>query len=692
MEESHKSWNRRQPRDTEHVLHSLIEGTASVTGDDFFRSVVRHLASALDVKCAFVGRTADNSRSRVESLAFWNGDGLNERFSYPIKGTPCAEVIGGNVALYEDNVADIFPDDPALSDLEVRSYLGVPIYGSAGSVIGHVAVLDVKPMQHDAWMRSVLKIFASRASAEMERQELEQKLQDAVNRYALATAAAKAGVWDWNIETDEFYMDPNIKATLGFRDEEIPNTLQGWLGQVHPEDREPVMEAARACVDGKTPEFIFEHRVLHKDGSIKWALIRAQKFLDSDGRAVRMIGTSIDITDRIGLEGQLSQARQMESVGLLAGGIAHDFNNLLTIILGLTSEIQLDPENLIGDPIGDIKHAAERAALLTRQLLAFSRRQVLQPKVLAPSELIINLIGLIERLVGEDVRIVTDLGPDTGHVKVDPVQLEQIVMNLAANARDAMTDGGRLSIETSNAELDARFVKDNPGSIQGRFVRLRFKDEGIGMNQGTLNRVFEPFFTTKDSHRGTGLGLSMVYGIVKQSGGYVAVESRPDQGAVFDIYLPRVDQPTSAPEADVLTTQKGTETILLVEDEPSLRRFVRRALERAGYSVLEVSDGEDAIAVFREHGKQIRAVLTDVVMPRMGGAQLVEQIRRSQPDIGVVFMSGYPDRADKHALSTDTSSAFIQKPFGIEALTVKLRSVIDHVYAKVEAPRPPLTN
>ena len=682
MEETNKT-PTSLPKDPEHVLRSLVEGTASVTGDDFFRSFVRHLASALEVKCAFVGRFADDPQSMAQALAFWTGNGLSPPFSYPLKGTPCADVVAGNIALYQDNVTTLFPDDQALIDLGVCSYLGVPIYGSAGAVIGHVAVLDMQPMQDHAWMQSVLKIFASRAGAEIERQEMERKLQESLDRYALATGAAKAGVWDWNIESDEFYLDPNIKTALGFTDDEVPNTLKGWLRQVHPEDRDSLMEEARACIDGKLPEYILEHRVLHKDGSTKWAAVRGQTIRDSGGRVIRMIGTNTDITDRKKLEGQLFQAKKMESVGLLAGGIAHDFNNLLTIILGLTREIQLDSENPLRDDIGDIQHAAERAALLTRQLLAFSRRQVLQPEVFEPKELIRSLVGLIERLLGEDTQVVTDLDPETGYVKADPVQLEQIVMNLAANARDAMADGGRVTIETANADLDTQFVETHPGSVEGYFVRVRFRDEGIGMDQGTLDRMFEPFFTTKDPRRGTGLGLSMVYGIVKQSGGYVGAESRPDEGTVFDVYLPRVEKASAVPEAEAPVTQQGAETILLVEDEPSLRRFVRRALERAKYRVLEASDGKDAMTVFGEHRHEIRAVLTDVVMPRMGGAQLVTEIRKSQPNIGVVFMSGYTDQADKHALSADSSSVFIQKPFSIEALTVKLRGVIDVVHNEV---------
>ena len=564
----------------------------------------------------------------------------------------------------------------------MRSYLGVPIYGAEGFVIGHVAVLDTKPMEDYEWTQSVLKIFASRAGAEMDRQEMERKLQEAVDRYALATSSAEVGVWDWNIETNEFYLDPNIRARLGFAEEEVATTAKGWLKHVHPEDRDRITEVARACVDGEIPEYELEHRSIHKDGSVRWSLVRGRVIRDGGGLPVRMVGTNTDVTDRKQLESQLFQAKTMESVGLLAGGIAHDFNNLLTVILGLTREIQNEDENELSDEIGDIQHAAERAALLTRQLLAFSRRQILQPKVLEPNQLITNLVGLVEKLLGEDIQVVTNLDSDIGYVKADPVQLEQIVMNLAANSRDAMPEGGQVTIETGNVDFDAQFVKTHPGSNEGSFVRIRLRDEGVGMDQATLDRIFEPFFTTKDSRAGTGLGLSMVYGIVKQSGGYVKADSEPEGGTAFEVYLPRVEKASTVSEATAPVTQQGAETVLLVEDEPSLRRFVRKALEHAGYTVLEASNGEDALAVFRGREQEIQVILTDVVMPKLGGTQLVEQIRKSRPEIGAVFMSGYTNQAHKHPPSTDPSSAFIQKPFGIEELTAKLRGVIDEVHSK----------
>ena len=383
-----------------------------------------------------------------------------------------------------------------------------------------------------------------------------------------------------------------------------------------------------------------------------------------------------DLRERKQLEQQLLQSQKMEAVGRLAEGIAHDFNNILTVILGLAREIRLDASDPLAKEVEGIQHAAERAALLTRQLLAFSRRQVLQPKVVEPNELLTDLLGLVGRLLGEHIEVTTELDASTGRVKADPIQLEQVVMNLAANARDAMPEGGRVTIETANVEFDDEFVRAHPGSRPGSYVRLRFTDTGMGMSDDTLDHVFEPFFTTKGPAAGTGLGLSMVYGVVKQSLGYILVSTELDEGTAFEIYLPRVREVSPVRLAPP-TTASGVETVLLAEDEPSLRGFVRRSLEAAGYRVLDAPDGEEALSVFEENAEDIHVILTDIVMPNLNGPQLAERVRMKRPGVGIVYMSGYPDLTDPQRPTLDKASVFIQKPFTMEELTVKLRGVLD---------------
>jgi CheY-like chemotaxis protein len=362
-------------------------------------------------------------------------------------------------------------------------------------------------------------------------------------------------------------------------------------------------------------------------------------------------------------------------VGQLAGGVAHDFNNLLTAILGSTDLLLMDlpQEDPRREDLLAIRDAGERAATLTRQLLAFSRRQVLQPRVIGLNQVVAGMGKLLPRLIGEDIRLDLALAPDLASVSADPGQIEQVILNLAVNARDAMPDGGRLTIATANAVLDAVFAARNPIVQTGTYVRLSVTDTGQGMDEETLARVFEPFFTTKGPGKGTGLGLATVYGIVKQSGGYIFVRSQPGEGTTFDVYLPAVppsaEEPTSAPPPD--QPGEGSETILLAEDDAAVRSLARRALEQYGYRVLEAANGREAVDLMRQHQNEIDLLLTDIVMPEMSGRRSAEHNLQTRPDIKVLFMSGYagPDQPDGRAM--------VQKPFTPESLARRVREVLD---------------
>ncbi len=466
-------------------------------------------------------------------------------------------------------------------------------------------------------------------------------------------------------------------ALYGYESEEIVGEL--FFDRVVPDRAVSLNDQLKSLESGHFKEPDTEH--VNRVGQAVPVSLTAS-VIDGANTTSRMIALVVrDLTERQQLEQQLLQSQKMEAVGRLAGGIAHDFNNILTVILGLAREIRLGSDDPLAEEVEGIQHAAERAALLTRQLLAFSRRQMLQPKVLDPNELITNLVGLVRKLLGEHIEVATELDASTGRIKADPVQLEQVVMNLAANAPDAMPDGGRVTIETANVDFDDEFVRTHSGSRPGAYVRLRFADTGAGMSDETLVHVFEPFFTTKGPALGTGLGLSMVYGVVKQSLGYISVVTEPGEGTAFEIYLPRVREVSPAP-ADPPTTALGVETILLAEDEPSLRGFVRRALEAAGYRVLEAHDGKDALTAFEENAEDIQAILTDIVMPNQSGPQLADRVRARRPGIGIVYMSGYPDLADDQRPTLDETSVFIQKPFTMEELTVALRNVLDRSSAE----------
>jgi PAS domain S-box-containing protein len=379
-------------------------------------------------------------------------------------------------------------------------------------------------------------------------------------------------------------------------------------------------------------------------------------------------------------EEQLIAVQRLEAVGRLAGGVAHDFNNILSIILVNCSFAleQLHESDPIREDIGQALDAGKRAAHLTRQLLAFSRKQVMEPQVTNVNSVVLEIKSMLHRLLSEDIDIDFHPGNDLGNVLVDPGQLEQVIMNLAVNARDAMPKGGKLTIETDNVELDEEYARGHISVKPGRYVRLSVADTGTGMSEEVRNRVFEPFFTTKEQGKGTGLGLSTVYGIVKQSGGNIWVYSEPDHGTTFKVYLPRVDDPvTDRKRESTPVASGGSETILLVEDDASLRRAAARILQSAGYQVISAGDGTEALRLCKKHRAHVALVLTDVVMPDMGGKELANRVKKFSPKLKVLFTSGYTDDAIVRHGVLDPGTRFIGKPFSTSELTRKVREVLD---------------
>ena len=385
--------------------------------------------------------------------------------------------------------------------------------------------------------------------------------------------------------------------------------------------------------------------------------------------------------ERKKLEEQLRQAQKMEAIGQLTGGIAHDFNNMLTVIIGYSELMlqRLKADDPLRSEVEQVKEAGVRASLLTRQLLAFSRKQVLQPRVLDLNAVLTNMDRMLQRLIGEDIDLVTVPAPGLGRVLADPGQIEQVIMNLAVNARDAMPQGGKLTIETANVELDEAYARQHGPVQPGPYVMLAVSDTGCGMDAETQARIFEPFFTTKEVGKGTGLGLSTVYGIVKQSSGDIWVYSEPGRGTTFKIYLPWVEgavdtvEPGVAPARDV----RGSETILLVEDDVGIRRLVRQVLAERGYWVLEAIHGTHAIQISEQNTVPIHLLATDLVMPGMSGRELAEHLKPSRPNMKVLFMSGYTDKAIVHHGELDPGTAYLQKPFTPDALARKVREVLD---------------
>jgi two-component system, cell cycle sensor histidine kinase and response regulator CckA len=403
--------------------------------------------------------------------------------------------------------------------------------------------------------------------------------------------------------------------------------------------------------------------------------------VDDSGRVLGVASLVQDVTERVVLEDRLRQSQKMEAVGRLAGGVAHDFNNLLTVILGYTQLLMdgLPAGSRMAEGTAQIKSAADRAAGITRQLLAFSRKQVRSPRLIDLNNVMLNLDTMLRRLIGEDIEVLTVPATNLGTVKADPGQIEQVLMNLALNARDAMPNGGKLTLETSNVQLDEGYAHEHQPAEPGRYVMLAVSDTGIGMSPETLAHIFEPFYTTKEPGKGTGLGLSTVYGVVKASGGYVWVYSEPGQGTTFKIYLPRVDQPAQplSSESRPSGIQRGTETILLVEDDPQLNQLATSVLAHCGYKVLAAANPEEGLAVCRTHPHEIHLLVTDVVMPKMNGRQLAEEVARIRPSVKLLYVSGYTSNAIVHYGVLDAGLWFLPKPFSLAALVTKVREVLD---------------
>jgi PAS domain S-box-containing protein len=464
---------------------------------------------------------------------------------------------------------------------------------------------------------------------------------------------------------------------VGYTADEL--TSMRFLDITYPEDREMNVALRRPMIDGTAPAYSIEKRYVRKDGGVIWVAVTASQATEPSGRRYS-IGIIQDITERKRLEQQLLHAQRMEGIGQLAGGIAHDFNNLLTVISG-RSELVFD-SLAPADPARrdlDLIHAtAERAAALTRQLLAFSRKQVLQPKVIALSVLVASATNLLKRILGENIELTFASDPDPGWVLVDPGQIEQVIVNLAVNARDAMPGGGRLTLETANVELDRAYAAHRVDVAPGRYVRLVVSDTGAGMSAALQAHIFEPFFTTKGPGKGTGLGLATAYGIVKQSGGHISVYSEPGVGTTFKIDLPRTDEVREAPApASAPALSHGTETILLVEDEAEVRDLSREILARLGYTLLEAAMPRDALLVAQRHVGRIDLLLTDVVMPQMSGRALAEAVVSERPEMKVLFMSGYTDDAIIRHGVLEPGISFIEKPFAPRALAAKIREVLD---------------
>lgn len=547
-------------------------------------------------------------------------------------------------------IALIWPGEPAFAaELSILAGLAIAAFVLNRRYAAKAAVLQATTTHYQRFLRQIIDTNPHAIF-----------VKDWDGCYVLANAAT-AELYGTTVETLIGKRDADFNA----KSEEVERFLR--------DDRE-VMSTQRAA-------FIPEEPVTsRKTGETRWFETVKVPLLSPDGKSHQVLGVATEITERKQLEEQFRQAHKMEAVGRLAGGVAHDFNNVLTIIRAQTEFLLADlgPDDRRRADVMEIQSAADRAAAFTRQLLAFSRRQLLQPEVLDLNNVITGMEMMVRRLVGEDVVVLAKLHPDLPRVWADPGQLQQVLMNLAVNSRDAMPKGGTLLIETAVVELDEHYPKQHPSAKPGVHVVLAVTDTGCGMDQVTRSRIFEPFFTTKEPGKGTGLGLSTVYGIVKQSGGHIWVYSEVGRGTTFKLYFPPHygEEKVRAPEPTTQIVLGSGVTILLVEDEPPVRSTVRRLLERHGYQVLEAANGHDALSLVEARGSEIKLVVSDMVMPGMGGMELVSRLRTISPKIPVLLMTGYTEEAIARNGEGHHDEMIIEKPFSQHTMLEKVRGAL----------------
>ncbi|MBI2678389.1 MAG: PAS domain S-box protein [Candidatus Koribacter versatilis] len=577
-----------------------------------------------------------------------------------------------------ENLEDLVTDG-AVKRIGAPSFdwMGVPLKkGETTFGVLAVQTYDEKIRYSDP-DKELLTFVSQHVANAVQRRRDQEALKRSEERYRSLFERNMAGVFRSALDGEMLECNEAFAKMFGYERDELLGLPSHVLYPGGAEERAARIREFRSA--GQMSNYETTYR--RKDGRMVRAIQNVAIVKDESGNDVTE-GTVVDVTERHNLEEQLRQSQKMEAVGRLAGGVAHDFNNLLTVIKGY-SELLLDGYGE-ADPrraeVEEIRKAADRAGALTRQLLAFSRQQVLAPKTLNLNQVVQSMDALLRRLLGESIELSALLGEGVGQVRADPGQLEQVVMNLAINARDAMPRGGKLTLGTANAEIDELYAREHPTITPGRYVLLAVSDSGVGMDADTQAHIFEPFFTTKEQGKGTGLGLSTVYGIVKQSGGDIWVYSEIGVGTTFKVYLPRVDAPAEAVPGravPVAHREGGTETVLVVEDEAGVRALVRKFLERSGYRVLEAASGDQALAMAEKERGKIHLLLTDVVLPRMSGSELSKRLVQARPEMRVLYMSGYTDDAIVHHGVLSAGAAFVQKPFTADSLARKIREILD---------------
>jgi PAS domain S-box-containing protein len=676
----------RQDSDVQRVLNRIMYSSQSPATLD--EVLVFSLDQILSLEwLSFDGRGAvfirDDTPGRLVMKAQKGiGEALEKACALlPLGKCLCGRAAEGAEIVFSDGVDD--RHEVVYEGMLPHGHYCVPIMVS-GIVVGVLNLYTRAGRGRQANDEKYLRLFVDTLGIVIARKEAEGRLQESEERYRRLVEGSPDMLYVFSSKRGAIFYSARVAQVFGYPLEHLYAHPFLWRDSVHPDDDQKVAEAIREIEAGRS--FDIEYRVRDAHGEWRWLRDRSIDRREKEGE-VSIEGLASDITERKRaeaekehLQGQIRQAMKMESVGTLAGGIAHDFNNALTGIVGfgeLLRNRMAGDEQALHD-LDEILRCADRATTLTRQLLTYARRQVIEPVNLNLSTLVADLMKLIGKVVGEHIEVKTSLEKNVPTIHADRGQIEQVVMNLCLNARDAMPEGGRLVVETGDVYLDEEYVRQNPYMRTGRYALLTVSDTGIGMDEKTRERVFEPFFTTKGPDKGTGLGLAMVYGIVKQHGGFIHLYSEPGKGTAFKVYFPAIEaQPDAVPtirREEIV--RGGMETILLAEDEEAIRSLIERTLKELGYNVLVARNGEEAIEIFRQNKEIVLAVL-DVVMPRKGGKEAFEEMHKQNPRLKVIFMSGYSANGIHDSFVLIAGMPFLQKPFGPTILARKIREVLD---------------
>lgn len=679
-----KVMKKRERSETIQLILNKIAYAVNTTENlnELFKEIHQHLGKVVDTTNFYIALY--NKEKDIIELPYYV-DEKDEITEFPPGKTLTAYVIKNDKPLLatidvmqklkeagEIESMDSFSEEISVSPAEV--WLGTPLK-IEDEVIGAIAVQSYTDASlYNEKDLDILKMVSGQVAIAIKRKQATEAIETSEKEKSIILDSLSELVTYLDRDLEIVWANNASGESVGLDPDELigQHCYAIWYQRNEPCEECPVLKAI------ETGEF--QRREMTTPDGRRW-LVRGTPVKNENGEVVGAVESTLNITERKRLEERLIQSQKMETVGRLAGGVAHDFNNLLTAITGYANFIKdgllpLDPKR---EDVKQILKAADRAITLTDRLLAFSRRRPIKPKVININDLILEIDKMLLRIITEDIELVTLPGENLGSVRADPGSIEQVIVNLVVNARDAMLKGGKLTIKTENVTIDEDFVHEHIGSKIGEYVRITIRDTGIGMGKEVVEHVFEPFFTTKGEGKGTGLGLSTAYGIVKQHDGYIAVESILDKGTIVDVYLPRVYEEAEKiilKERDE-TLPEGNETILFVEDEGLVRSFGVRVLERLGYNVIAASDGEEAINLAREHNGEIHLLLTDLVMPKIDGKELAKQLKAERPNVKVLYVSGYSSEITlQHGILSDETN-FLQKPFSAVDLSQKLREVID---------------